>query len=57
MDFVRSIASPDMAYQALSRSQIDAIYRAITGAICEDGAAIIDVVPKTDSNFPNLGRS
>lgn len=56
MDFVRAIASPDAAYQALSRSQIDSIYQTITGAICEDGAAVIDIVPKTDSNFPTIRR-
>tara|TARA_B100000508_G_scaffold52170_1_gene40474 strand:+ start:2007 stop:3299 length:1293 start_codon:yes stop_codon:yes gene_type:complete len=54
MEFVRTIATDGLAYQALSRSQIDQIYRDITGAICEDGAAVIDIVPKTDSNFPTL---
>lgn len=54
MEFVRTIASEGAAYQALSRDQIDRIYQQITGAICEDGAAIIDIVPKTNSNFPTL---
>jgi Mg-chelatase subunit ChlD len=54
MEFVRAVASPDAAYQALSRNQIDSIYQTITGAICEDGAAVIDIVPKTNANFPLL---
>lgn len=54
MEFVRTIASPGAAYQALTRSQVDQIYQTITGAICEDGPAVIDIVPKTDSNFPTL---
>jgi Mg-chelatase subunit ChlD len=54
MDFIREIASPDRAYQAVSRAQVDQIYRQITGAICEDGAAIIDIVPKTKTNFPTF---
>lgn len=52
MEFVRELASEGQAFQALSRSQVDTIYRDITGAICEDGAAIIDIVPKTNANFP-----
>lgn len=55
MDFVRSVATDSSyAYQALSRAQVDQIYRDITGAICEDGAAIIDVIPKTGTNFTPL---
>ncbi len=54
MEFIREIASPDRAYQAVSRAQVDQIYRQITGAICEDGAAIIDIVPKTNTNFSGI---
>ncbi len=46
MDFIRKIASAGDAYQALTKEQVDAIYQSITGAICEDGAAIIEIVPK-----------
>jgi Mg-chelatase subunit ChlD len=56
MEFVRDIASPNAAFQALSSSEVDSIYQAITGAICEDGAARIDIVPKTDANFPGLDQ-
>lgn len=51
MDFVRSLASENKSYQALTRDRVNAIYEEITGAICEDGAAIIDIVPKTMSGF------
>lgn len=55
MDFVRQVASsPSQAYQALSTSEIDNIYRTITGDICEDGAAVIDIVPKTTASFTPL---
>lgn len=54
MDFINAIASPGAAYQALTRDQVDRIYQEITGAICEDGAAVIDIVPKTNANFPTL---
>ena len=47
MDFVRAIASnQNNAYQALSSNQVDRIYQKITGAICEDGFAVIDIIPK-----------
>ncbi len=51
-DFLAAIASsPEQSFQALSLSQIDDIYTNITGSICEDGAAVIEVIPKTGSNF------
>lgn len=52
MDFVRALATdPSYAYQALSRADIDQIYRTITGALCEDGAAVIDIIPKINPTF------
>ncbi len=52
MEFIRQLASePTNAFQAINRNEVDRIYRDITGAICEDGAAIIDVVPKTKAVF------
>ena len=55
MDFVRSVAStPNQAYQAVSRTEIDRIYRTITEEICEDGPAVIDIVPKTTASFQPL---
>lgn len=55
MDFVRTIASGrEYSYQALSVGQVDRIYETITGAICEDGPAVIDIIPKTETSFQSL---
>lgn len=55
MDFVRQVASSQtQAFAALSTSQIDSIYRTITGALCEDGAAVIEIIPKTTASFQSL---
>lgn len=55
MDFVRALATaPEYAFQALSTQDVNKIYQEITGAICEDGAAIIDIVPKTNASFAPL---
>jgi Mg-chelatase subunit ChlD len=55
MDFLRTIASsPDQAYAAPTTATLNSIYQSITASICEDGAARIDVVPKTKSNFAPL---
>ena len=52
MDFITELASsPKQAYKALSIADIDRIYRSITAEICEDGAAIIEIIPKTDAGF------
>lgn len=55
MDFIKQLASaPSLAYQALTSGDVDAIYRQITSALCEDGPAVIDIVPKTATNFAQL---
>ncbi len=55
MDFLRGVATtPDQAYAAPETSTLSSIYSAITAAICEDGAARIDVIPKTGDNFAPL---
>lgn len=55
MNFVRAIASsPSQSYQALDRNQVDSIYEKITASICEDGPAVIDIVPKSTSGFVPL---
>lgn len=55
MDFVTQMASaPSQAYRAVSRGDVDNIYKTITGDICEDGAAVIDIVPKTNASFTPL---
>lgn len=55
MEFVNEVASGrNYAFQALSRNQVDRIYQDITGAICEDGPAVIDIIPKTGASFESL---
>ena len=55
MDFVRAISSgPNYAYQALTSSDVDRIYQTITSSLCEEGAAVIDIIPKTDAGFVPL---
>ena len=51
--FLRSIATnPDAMFTTLSPEQVDRIYRSITDAICEEGAARVDIIPKTDIDLP-----
>lgn len=48
-DFVQALASdPRNGYLAVDRSTLDGIYASISTALCEDGAAIIDIIPKID---------
>ena len=55
MDFVRGVAtSPTYAYQALTKEDVDSIYQTITSSLCEQGAAVIDIVPKSTSGFVPL---
>ncbi len=55
MDFLRSIATtPTQAYVAPTTATLGSIYKAISGSICEDGAARIDVIGKTRSTFDPL---
>ncbi len=52
MEFITNLASsPKQAYRAVSSSQVDSIYRTITSEICEDGPAVIEIIPKTDAGF------
>ncbi len=51
-DFLRSIATSDSHYlYAPDTAVLDRIYRDITAAICEDGAAVIEIIPKTSTIF------
>lgn len=55
MDFVKTLASsPNEAYQAISLNDVANIYRTITASLCEDGAAVIDIVPKSSASFESL---
>jgi len=51
--FLRQMATtPEQYFRTLSPQQVDQIYRDITAAICEEGAARIDIIPKTNTAFP-----
>jgi Mg-chelatase subunit ChlD len=54
-DFLKGIATtPDQAFVAPTTATLQSIYETITASICEEGAARIDVIPKTRSNFAPL---
>lgn len=56
-DFIRKLASTnDKSFSAFTVSQVDGIYKTITGALCEDGAAVIEIIPKTKTSFTSLGQ-
>ena len=51
--FLQSMASdPDKFFTTFSPEQVDRIYRTITAALCEEGAAKIDILPKARTTFP-----
>lgn len=53
--FLKSLASDESHYfKAGSADTVDKIYRSVTDAICEDGAAVIEIVPKTTARFEGL---
>ncbi len=55
MEFVSAVASaPAQGFQAISAGDVDRIYQTITSAICEQGPAVIDIVPKSTSGFVPL---
>ncbi len=55
MEFVTALASlPTQGFQAISAADVDRIYQTITSAICEQGPAVIDIVPKSTSGFVPL---
>lgn len=53
--FLRQIASDTEHYfSAATTETLNQIYRTITDTICEEGPAVIDIVPKTDASFSPL---
>ncbi len=53
--FLRSIATDsDHYFSAGSSATIDRIYKNVTSALCEDGAAIIEITPKPKTDFAPL---
>jgi Mg-chelatase subunit ChlD len=52
--FLSKLATkPEQSYIAPTTATLNAIYQSITASICEEGAARIDVIPKT-ANFAPL---
>jgi len=57
-DFLKSLASSnDQYYNAPTTNELSSIYQKITAAICEDGASVIEVIPKVESSFPEFPGS
>jgi Mg-chelatase subunit ChlD len=53
--FTKSLASsPESAFYAPSTEQLSGIYKTITASLCESGAAKIEVIAKTPTNFTPL---
>jgi Mg-chelatase subunit ChlD len=53
--FLQQVATDaDYYYRAATTDALDRIYQTITDAICEDGPAVIDIVPKTAASFAPL---
>lgn len=53
--FLTELATDEAHYfKAAETGTVDKIYRSITAAICEDGAAVIEIVPKTAASFSAL---
>jgi hypothetical protein len=53
--FLKEISSGDNYYfKALGAGTVDQIYRSVTEALCEDGAAVIEIIPKTRTPFAPL---
>lgn len=51
-NFLQDIASDGEHYfRAASAGTLDRIYRSITAAICEEGPAVIEIIPKTETSF------
>ncbi len=53
--FLKSMASNEnQYYKAPTKGELSAIYASITGAICEDGPAVIEIIPKSQTTFAPL---
>lgn len=52
LQLLRDLASePELFFQAPTRADLARVYRDIVSDICEEGAAVIDIVPKTTGGF------
>lgn len=53
--FLKNIASnPTDSYTAPTTKELNTIYASITKAICEDGPAVIEIIPKAKTSFSPL---
>lgn len=53
--FLKNIASKESYYyKAATAGVVDTIYRTVTSALCEEGPAIIEIIPKTEAIFTPL---
>jgi len=53
VDLIRDLASDaDKSYLAPTVRELENVYREIAEDICEDGATVIDVIPKSNVSFP-----
>lgn len=54
-EFLKEIATANSNYfKAVSITTLNTIYSSITDAICEDGPAVIEIIPKTEASFAPL---
>jgi Mg-chelatase subunit ChlD len=52
--FLKTLASSDTDfYKAPTINELESIYTAITASICEDGASVIEIIPKAKTSFSN----
>jgi len=52
--FLTSIASENRYSRAPEKTWIDKVYQSITSALCEDGPAVIEIIPKIAASFAPL---
>lgn len=53
--FLREVATGESYYfNAPTAATVNRIYESVTAAICEDGPAVIEIIPKTETSFTPL---
>jgi Mg-chelatase subunit ChlD len=54
-EFLSNVATDaEHMLTAPNAEAVDAIYRKVTSSICEDGPAVIEIIPKTETSFAPL---
>jgi hypothetical protein len=55
VQLIKDLASEErMYYEAPTIADLQRVYQEIANDLCEDGVAVIDIVPKTDATFAPL---